>query len=162
MFKPTAVFASVAAFGAVLLGAAAPTPALAQASPVCAEIGPLMQRQQAIIQSINAMGRKNVDPAVACTRFNSLVSNGQRLIAFVNANKDWCQIPDDFAKNVTGGQAQAVRVRNQACGAASQRAQMERKARAAQAQRQGQEGANPFTGTDGFTGGAWRVPQGAL
>jgi hypothetical protein len=157
-------WAFAALTGAILTVSAAWSPAAAQGSNVCQQLGPMLTQRESIIQSINAMGRKNVNPTTACQRFGALVANGNRVLAFINANKDWCQIPDDFANNVKTGQAQASRVRAQACNAASQRGRMEAQARAAAArQAQGQQaGGNPFGGTDGFTGGAWRVPQGAL
>jgi hypothetical protein len=158
MFK---AFALPAVSAALLTASGALAPAAAQQN-VCQQLGPLMQRQQQLIQSINAMGRKNVNPATACQRFGALAANGARIVAFIDTNKEWCQIPDDFAANAKSGQAQALRVRGQACNAAAQRTKMEAQARA-QAQRQQQQaGGNPFGGTDGFTGGAWRVPQGAL
>jgi hypothetical protein len=160
------IMSRIFAFGAMcavtLAASAAFAPAMAQQN-VCQQLGPLMQRQQQLIQSINAMGRTNVNPATACQRFGALAAHGQRVLAFIEANKDWCQIPDDFAANARNGQTQAQRIRGQACNAAAQRSKMERQARAqAQRQQQQQAGGNPFGGTDGFTGGAWRVPQGAL
>ncbi len=55
-------------------------------------------------------------------------------------------------------------MRAQACSAAAQRnkAMAQAKAQARQAQQGGQPGGNPFGGVDGFGGGPWRVPQGAL
>ncbi len=134
-------------------------PAQAQAN-VCEKLGPLMQQRQALMQRINGFGRKRVDPNVACKAFGDLASNGARTIAFVNENKDWCQIPDDFVSGITDAQKQIAGVRGQACKAASQQAQLMKQARQRQQQAQGDNGS--FGGVDGFSSGPWRVPQGAL
>jgi hypothetical protein len=150
--------ALMAATFAGLIGAT--RPAAAQ-SAVCQQFVGIMQERQALMQRINGMGRRNVDPAAACQLFGRLASNGTRAIAFLKENKDWCQIPDEFANNLTSSQQQVSNVRAQACRAANQRAQLQRQARQ-QAQRQQQEGQGSFGGVDGFGAGPWRVPQGAL
>jgi hypothetical protein len=129
-------------------------------SNTCQQLAPIMQERERLVQRINGMGRRNIDPRNACTLFGQLVSNGQKAIAFVDANKDWCQIPDEFAENLRRGQQQATSVRAQACRAANQQAQAIQQQRR-QAERQQQE-QGAFGGVDGFSGGPWRVPQGAL
>jgi hypothetical protein len=146
----------------VVLGAgcmAAAGPASAQ-SAVCGQLQTLLQERQTLMQRINGMGRRSVDPNVACRLFGQLVSNGQRTLAFATENKDWCQVPDEFINNLKSAQGQVSGVRGQACRAASQRAALERRAR--QAQQAQQQGQGSFGGVDGFSGGPWRVPQGAL
>lgn len=161
MFKrfPAAAGLALAlcAFGALAPGAVAP--AMAQSS-VCEKLGPMIQERQRLLERINSMGRRNVNPQTACGLFNQLAANGQRTIAFARENKDWCQIPDEFMNNLTGSQAQISRVRGQACNAARQQAQLQ--SRAQQQQRQQRENLGPFGGSDMVTGGAWRIPQGAL
>lgn len=139
--------------------AAAPTPAVAQTN-ICGQLQTLLKERQTLMQRINGMGRRNVDPAVACRMFGQLASNGQRTLAFATENKDWCQVPDEFINNLKSAQGQVSGVRGQACRAASQRAQLERRARQAQQAQQQNQGS--FGGVDGFSGGPWRVPQGAL
>ncbi len=145
---------AVVVIGAGCLVAAGP--ASAQSS-VCGQLQTLLKERQALMQRINGMGRRNVDPNVACRLFGQLASNGQRTLAFATENKDWCQVPDEFISNLKSAQGQVNTVRGQACRAASQRAALERRARQAQ-----QQGQGSFGGVDGFTGGPWRVPQGAL
>jgi hypothetical protein len=150
---------------AFVAGAAAfaPSAALAQ-SNTCEQLRPLMQQRETLLRRANSLGRRNVDPAVACRIFSDLAANGSRTIAFVNANKDWCQIPDEFASGLQNSQGQINRVRGQACNAAQQRTRLLAQARRQQqqAQQQGGAGQSTFGGVDGFSGGAWRVPQGAL
>lgn len=147
-----AMASTVMAFGA--------SPAQAQSS-VCERVGVLLKQREGIMKRINGMGKKNVDPGVACNLFGSLASNGAQTLAFATENKDWCQIPDEFIENLKAGQGQVTKVRAQACGAARQRTVMEQRARQ-QAQQAQQGGNGAFGGVDGFSSGPWRVPQGAL
>lgn len=150
--------AGLTGLACVLLLSAAAQPALAQ-SGVCQSLGPLMQERERLMNRVNALGRR-VDPAQACQLFGQLANNGARTLAFVRENKDWCQIPDEFATNLANAQSQVTRVRGQACTAARQQAQMQAQAR--QQARQTQENLGAFGGADTVTGGAWRIPQGAL
>jgi hypothetical protein len=155
--------ALAAALGVALLPSVGIAPAEAQTG-ICERIGTLMKQREAIMQRINAMGRKNVNPNTACTLFGNLSANGNQTMAFATENKDWCQIPDAFIDNLRQGNRQVADVRGKACNAAKQQSTMIRRAQQQQrqAQRQQQEGSSTFSGTDGFTGSAWRVPQGAL
>ncbi len=148
------VFSSCLALAPLL----AASDAMAQ-SGICERLGPMMKEREGLMQRVQAMGRKNVNPATACSIFGGLAANGTKTLAFVKENKDWCQIPDEFVTNLTSSQAQIVKVRGQACNAAQQRVAMERRAR--QQMQAQQEGAGTFGGADGFSGN-WRVPQGAL
>ncbi len=159
MFKRAAM---IFGLGLGLLLMVETAPAQAQ-SAVCERLAPLMKQRQALMQRINGMGRKNVNPATACSLFSSLASNGAQTIAFANENKDWCQIPDDFVNGLTSSQRQISDVRGKACQAAKQRVAQERLGRQIQSQRAQQApGTEAFGGADGFSSTPWRVPQGAL
>jgi hypothetical protein len=135
-------------------------PAMAQAGE-CAKLQGMMQERQSLVARMNAASKsKKLTPQVACSTLGQIVSNGSRLLTFMDANKDWCQIPDAFVDNMKGDNARAGQIRAQACRAVSQQAAAERKARAQAQQQAGQQGG--FGGVDAVTGGAWRVPQGAL
>lgn len=135
------------------------SPAQAQ-SVICERLGTLLKQREGIMQRINGMGKKNVNPTTACSLFNTLVSNGTQTMAFATENKDWCQIPDVFLDNLKQGNAQVAGVRGKACNAARQQATMANRAK--QQQQAQQQGAGAFGGADGFSSGPWRVPQGAL
>ncbi|MGL4441195.1 MAG: hypothetical protein ACRCUE_18205 [Bosea sp. (in: a-proteobacteria)] len=139
------------------------TPSHAQ-SGVCERLGTLLKQREGIMKRINGMGRKNVNPGTACSLFGSLASNGNQTLAFATENKDWCQIPDAFIDNLKQGNRQAADVRGKACNAAKQQSSLVARARQQQQRQaqQQQQGAGSFGGVDGFSGGAWRVPQGAL
>jgi hypothetical protein len=114
----------------------------------------MLVQRKAIGDRISAAtkGKKQIDARMACTSFGSLVSNGQTVIKWVEANKDWCQIPDAFLEGIKADHARAVTIRGQACGAVAKQAQMEKKAR---------EAGGGLLGGGGLSG-AMRMPQGAL
>ena len=144
------------AFALALAGTAAPgaaAPALAQ-SDTCNEFGKTIQERQSIVQRLNAVGTKNkkLDPRAACSMFGELVTNGANAVKWLETNKDWCQIPDTFINNIKTEHTKALGLRGQACKAAAQQAQIEKKAK---------EGGGGLLGGDGLTG-SFKMPQGAL
>jgi hypothetical protein len=147
------------ALGVALVISVDVAPAQAQ-SGVCERLGTLLKQREGIMKRINGMGRKNVNPNTACSLFGSLASNGSQTLAFATENKDWCQIPDEFINGLQQGNRQVSAVRGKACTAAKQQATLANRAR--QQQQAQQQGAGTFGGVDGFSGGAWRIPQGAL
>lgn len=132
-------------------------PAQAQVSG-CEDIQKLLAERQTIVQSLNASQKtkKKLTPQQACTTLGRLVNNGNAALKFANANRDWCQIPPSFIDGMKADNEKASGIRNQACNAVKQQAEMMRRAQ------QQAQGANPFGGADTITGGPMRVPQGAL
>ncbi|HEV2558964.1 MAG TPA: hypothetical protein VGU45_10085 [Microvirga sp.] len=141
----TTLVAALAAAGAFA------TPALAQNSG-CQDAQKFMGERQTLIQQLNkAAGKdKKLDPRAACSTFGKLVANGDTGMKWIEANKDWCQIPDQFAQSFKEDHNKIKELRGQACKAAAQMNQMEKQAR---------QGSNPFGG--GLTG-EYKIPQGAL
>lgn len=149
----------MAALGLALMSFLDSAPAFAQASG-CEQMQKLLQQRQTIVASLNAAStaKRKLTPTQACSTLGRLVSNGNAALKFAADNKDWCQIPDAFIDNMKADNGKAAGIRNQACNAVKQQAQMMRRAQQAQ---QGQ-GAHPFGGSDSLTGGGMRVPPGAL
>lgn len=135
------------------------SPASAQASG-CEQMQKLLQERQSIVASLNASqkAKQKLTPQAACSTLGRLVNNGSAALKFASANQDWCQIPAAFIDGMKADNEKANTIRNRACSAVKQQAEMMR--RAQQAQRQ--QSNNPFGGADSVTGGAMRVPQGAL
>jgi hypothetical protein len=135
-------------------------PVQAQASG-CEQIQKLLAERQSIVGSLNAAqkAKRKLTPQEACGTLGKLVSNGSAALKFAGDNQDWCQIPATFIEGMKADNEKVMGVRNQACNAVKQQAAMQRRA---QQQAQQQQGANPFGGADAITGGAMRVPRGAL
>jgi hypothetical protein len=134
--------------GGAVLGA---VPTLAQTSS-CRDVQTFMGERQKLIQQLNNAGGKDkkLDPGVACSAFGKLVTNGETGLKWIEANKDWCQIPDQFAQSFREDHDKMKKLRGEACKIAAKAAQIEKEAR---------RGSNPFGG--GLTG-EYKIPQGAL
>lgn len=147
---------AAAAMGAAGLLMAAVPEAVAQ-SASCQSIQPMLTQRKEISGRLTAGAKGKLDARVACSGFNQLVSNGQTLIKWVDANKDWCQIPDAFVGGIKADHEKAISIRARACKVAAQQTQMEKRAR---------EGGNG-SGAGGLLGGGGlagqqAMPQGAL
>jgi hypothetical protein len=142
--------------GAVLAGWAAPG-ANAQ-SPVCLEGAKLLEARGGIIQSLAPKGKQKMTPDQACSRFSSLVANGQKVISWLDANAAWCNVPEQIGTKVRDDHKQAITVRGRACGMAAQYRRMQAQQRAAQ------QGGGVFGGAGGgdIVSGQMRVPAPAL
>ena len=133
-------------------------PVAAQASQ-CTDIQKILLERKSVVERIQGLGKKKIDPATACNLFTKLVANGQSAVKFVDANKDWCQIPDNFAEGIKQDHERSTKIKAQACTVAAKQAQMMRQAR--QAQQQGGPQQGGLFGGPGLTG-QYRIPSGAL
>jgi hypothetical protein len=150
----------------VILLLCAYTPQAHAQADICGKGQKLFSERQTLIARINSWKTKRVDPDQACSVFGRLQNNGTQTIKWVEENKDWCQIPAQILESLQSQQGAIAKNRGQACQAAAQynKAKKEAyaKARQQQQQQQQQGGGGAFGGADHVTGGAMRVPQGAL
>ena len=152
MTRSRAAFAGTA-FGALGL-AAASTGALAQASG-CGDLQSHLIQRKSIAESLTPKGKQQMDAKVACQGFNQLVANGDKLLKWAAANKEWCQIPDGFIDSIKTDHGKAQQIRGRACGMAAKQNQMEQQAK------NGGGGGGGLLGGGGLTGST-SLPQGAL
>lgn len=145
----------VVAVGAAGLITAAVTEAGAQ-SAICQNIQPMLTQRKEISGKLSAGAKGKLDARVACSGFNQLVSNGQTLIKWVDANKDWCQIPEAFVGGIKADHEKAISIRARACKVAAQQTEMDKRAREG-----GGGGAGGLLGGGGLAG-QQVMPQGAL
>ncbi|MGL4729930.1 MAG: hypothetical protein ACRCWO_14365 [Bosea sp. (in: a-proteobacteria)] len=154
--------------GALALGAALSLLSMGEAQAQvseCQKLQGMLQQRQSLVQRMNAASNaKRLDARGACSILTQISSNGSQVLKFMDANKDWCQIPDQFVENIRADHGRSNRIRGQACNAASQQTRAIQQQRQAQrqAQQQQQQDRGAFGGADVVTGGPWRVPQGAL
>lgn len=133
-------------------------PAFAQASG-CGDAQKFLSERQSLIQQINKLGgngkKKQIDPRAACGIFTKLVSNGSVGLKWLESNKTWCQVPDQFAQSFEEDHKRAVDMKGKACAAAAKMAEMEKQAKKGQQQGGGLLGGGGLTGT-------YTMPKGAL
>lgn len=144
--------------------ASAQEQAPAAASSSCGQIQTHLNERSSLVRKIQALGGKDkkMDPKAACAAFGKLVVNGKTMLKWADANKDWCQIPDQFVEGFKADHARAQQLQGQACGVAAKQAEMEKKARQqAQQAQQGGGGSGGLLGGGGLEG-SWKMPQGAL
>lgn len=156
----TAGLAAGAAIAALAMGLlVAASPAQAQA-PGCEKIKDLLTQRKAIVDRIQSLGKggKKMDAQQACGVFGNLVNNGAQTIKWLESNRAWCQIPDNFIGGIRADNQKAATIRGQACKVAAQQAEMQRRARAGGGAPGGDGG--PLGGP-GLTG-QMKIPQGAL
>ena len=135
------------------------TPAEAQSS-TCQQLGPYMMERKSLVEAVQKLGGKDkkMDPKAACAAFGKLAANGTTMLKWAEANKDWCQVPDQFVEGMKTDHEKVMKIRGQACGVAAKQAEMEKKARSGQG---GPGGAGGLLGGGGLEG-TYKIPQGAL
>jgi hypothetical protein len=130
------------------------SPAAAQAAG-CEKIKSFLDERKSIVTRLNKLG-KRPDAKAACGLFTTLVNNGSTTLKWVDSNKDWCQIPDQFVNGFKADNAKAASFKGKACQAAAQQASAEKRAR--------EQPASPFNvprGGDILTG-PMQIPKSAL
>ncbi|QFU15741.1 hypothetical protein [Microvirga thermotolerans] len=145
--------AALAVAGVLVAG-----PAFAQASS-CGDAQKFLSERQNLIQEINKLSgggkKKAIDPRAACGIFTKLVANGNTGLKWLESNKTWCQVPDQFAEGFEADHKRAVEMKGKACAAAAKVAEMEKQAKKAQQQGGGLLGGGGLTGS-------YTMPKGAL
>ena len=104
-------------------GAAWAIPSFAQQS--CGEdLQKLAQRRAAELETINNLVKsahgKQLDPAVFCAKSAGLNAAENALIAYMEKNKDWCQVPDGAIAQLKANHVKSVAFSGRACAAAAQ------------------------------------------
>jgi hypothetical protein len=150
----------IAALAVAVAGFAGP--ALAQGTG-CGDIQKTLLERKELISKANSSSNSKkgskLTAAEACSLFGRLVTNGSSGLKWIEANKEWCSIPDSFAEGFKADHAKVSSLRTKICGIASQQAAMEKKAR--QQAEAGGSGGGGLLGGPGLTG-SYKVPQGAL
>ena len=131
-------------------------PTQAQSSP-CQQVGVQLQERKSLIDAVQKLGGKDkkMEPKAACAAFGKLVANGTTMLKWTDANKDWCQVPDQFIEGIKTDHEKVTKIKGQACTVAAKVIEMEKKAAS------GQGGAGGLLGGGGLEG-SFKMPQGAL
>jgi hypothetical protein len=92
----------------------------------------LAQRREAALQSINSLVSaahgKQLDPSAFCARSAPLNQAENAMIAYMEKNKDWCEIPDAALAQLKGAHAKSAAFATKACGVAVQMKKMKEQA----------------------------------
>jgi hypothetical protein len=109
-------------FALSLGGAGWVTPSHAQS---CGEdLQKLAQRRETELAVINNMVKaahgKQLDPTVFCAKSAGLNKAETAMIAYMEKNKDWCQVPDEALAQLKANHAKSLAFSNKACAVAAQ------------------------------------------
>lgn len=114
----TRVFSALATALALLASA----PAIA--NEFCdKEIQPLVVQRKALSERLAAIGKRPKEPGAKdkfCGTLTSFIGNGQKLLNYMEQNKDFCAIPDQTVAQVKAGLAQNQTLRRKICLASAQ------------------------------------------
>ena len=115
--------AKMLVLGLSLAGAAWAAPSFAQQS--CGEdLQKLAQRREAELTVINNLVKsahgKQLDATVFCAKSAGLNAAETAMIAYMEKNKDWCQIPDEALDQLKANHAKSVAFSGKACVVAAQ------------------------------------------
>ena len=144
--------ACIGAGGIFLLGFA--VPAMAQSCEN--DIGEFQKKRAAQMENIAKLQKKGdgkLDPVAACPMLRSLSTLEQSMLAYMEKNQNWCNIPDEALGNVKAGTGKTASIAKQACGLA---VQMKKQ------QQQQAAGAAAGAGGPGFNVPAPKLPAGPL
>jgi len=104
-------------------GAGWAAPSLAQQN--CGEdLQKLAQRREAELTIINNLVKnargKQLDPTVFCAKSAGLNAAESAMIAYMEKNKDWCQVPDEAVAALKANHAKSLAFSGKACAVAAQ------------------------------------------
>lgn len=108
---------ALGAGGVFLFGFVAP--AMAQSCEN--DIGEFQKKRSAQMENIGKLQKKGdgkLDPVAACPMLRSLASVEQSMLAYMEKNQNWCNIPDQVLTNVKEGTGKTSNIAKQACGLA--------------------------------------------
>ncbi len=97
---------------------------IARAADCNEDIGALTKKRQGIIDGLNHLAKgsekKQLDPVASCPKLKALVGVERELLAYLNKNKEWCNIPENALENIGASAQKSSAVAAQACKIAAQ------------------------------------------
>lgn len=88
------------------------------------DIGALSKKRQDLIDELNrtakAAPKGQLDPTTSCPKLRTLAAAEQTMLAYMQKNKDWCNIPDDVVNNFAGAAEKSKQISAKACQVAEQ------------------------------------------
>lgn len=114
--RTCAIFGAVLFSGILIAGAA-------QAADCNTDIAGLSQKRQSFIDKLNVLAKAakgKLDPVASCPQLRGLVKAEGELVKYLEANKNWCNVPDDAVNNLKATNVKSQGLASQACNFAAQ------------------------------------------
>ena len=111
--------------------AATMTADLARAGDCNADIAGLSQKRQVFIEKLNVLAKAakgKLDPVASCPTLRGLVKTEGDLLKYLQANKNWCNVPEDTVSSLQAADAKSQSFATQACNLATQVAKQKQQA----------------------------------
>ena len=96
---------------------------VAQAGDCNSDVAALSQKRQAVMEKLNTIAKATkgkLDPIASCPVLRTLVKTEGDLLSYLNANKNWCNVPDDAITNLQTADVKTRTFATQACNFAEQ------------------------------------------
>lgn len=96
-----------------------------------ADIAGLSAKRQGFIDKLNVLAKSakgKLDPIASCPTLRGLVGAESALVKYLEANKNWCNVPDDAVGNLKQAAAKSQQFQTQACNLAEQVKQQQKQA----------------------------------
>lgn len=87
------------------------------------DVAGLSQKRQVFIDKLNVLAKSTkgkLDPIASCPTLRGLVKAEGDLLKYLEANKNWCNVPDDAVSNLKAADAKSQAFATQACNLAVQ------------------------------------------
>ena len=108
----------------------------AQAADCNADIAGLSAKRQSFIERLNVLAKAakgKLDPVASCPTLRGLVGAEGALLKYLEANKAWCNVPDDAVGNLKQATGKSQQFATQACNMATQVQKQQKQAASAPA-----------------------------
>ena len=103
----------------------------ARAGDCNSDIAGLSQKRQAFIEKLNVLAKVakgKLDPVASCPTLRGLVAAEAQLIKYLDANKNWCNVPDETVANLKAADVKSQSFAVKACQIAAQAKQQQKQA----------------------------------
>lgn len=87
------------------------------------DIAGLTQKRQAVIERLNNLSKAakgKLDPVASCPTLRLLVKAEGELLKYLEANKNWCNVPDEAVAGLKAAGSKSQTFATQACNLATQ------------------------------------------
>lgn len=124
-------FTRRAVAASVVLATGLFTASVAYAGDCNTDIAGLSQKRQVFIEKLNVLAKAakgKLDPVASCPQLRGLVRTEADLLKYLEANKNWCNVPDETVANLKAADAKSQGFAKQACNLAVQVKQQQKQA----------------------------------
>ncbi len=87
------------------------------------DVAGLSGKRQTFVDKLNVLAKSSkgkLDPVASCPVLRGLVKAEGELLKYLEANKNWCNVPDDAVNNLKAADAKSAAFATQACNFAEQ------------------------------------------